>query len=169
MQMQLQDINWIDYAIMGVIAFSVIMGIVRGFVREAMSLVTWVVAISVGILYCEAFSVYFSKISMLGIRLTLSFVLLVLGSLIIGGIISHVIVRIIRLTGFGITDRIIGTFFGFARGAAIVSILILIVQQTSIRNDKLYQESLIAPKFLPLSHWIKEKIPEDIIKKLNAI
>lgn len=32
---------WIDYAIIAVIAFSSLVSLIRGFVREALSLVTW--------------------------------------------------------------------------------------------------------------------------------
>ncbi|VFS44473.1 colicin V production protein [Enterobacter cancerogenus] len=32
---------WIDYAIIAVIGFSCLVSLIRGFVREALSLVTW--------------------------------------------------------------------------------------------------------------------------------
>lgn len=33
-------LNWVDYVIIGVIAFSLLVSLIRGFVREALSLVT---------------------------------------------------------------------------------------------------------------------------------
>lgn len=32
---------WIDYVIIGIIGFSALVSLIRGFVREALSLVTW--------------------------------------------------------------------------------------------------------------------------------
>ena len=37
---------WIDYAIIGIVGFSALISLVRGFLKEAMSLVTWFVAFS---------------------------------------------------------------------------------------------------------------------------
>ena len=40
---------WIDYAIIGIVGFSALISLVRGFVKEAMSLVTWFVAFFIAI------------------------------------------------------------------------------------------------------------------------
>lgn len=36
--------NWVDFTIIGVIVLSALISIVRGFVREALSLISWVLA-----------------------------------------------------------------------------------------------------------------------------
>ncbi|MCO6561298.1 MAG: CvpA family protein, partial [Gilliamella sp.] len=36
--------NWVDFTIIGIIAFSALISIVRGFVREALSLISWILA-----------------------------------------------------------------------------------------------------------------------------
>src|SRR5690242_17198701 len=105
----LPEINGLDYGILALIMISVLLGILRGFVREAMSLVTWIAAIVLGVLYCDKLSQIFTMISMPGLRIILAFVLIVLCTLIFGGILSYLIGRLIRFTGFGATDRIIGT------------------------------------------------------------
>jgi len=161
------DVNWVDYGILSLIGISVLMGIIRGFVREAMSLITWITALVLGVLYCEPLSELFTRISMVGLRLILAFVLIVLTTLIIGGITSHLISRLIKFTGFGVTDRIVGVLFGFARGAVVVAIGIMFALPTPLVKDKLWQESTLIPRFQPLSIWMKDKIPEDLIKKLN--
>lgn len=164
---QLQNVNWVDYSIAALVGISVFMGIWRGFVREAMSLITWVSAIAIGVIYCEPVSEHFNRISMVGLRYLLAFVLLVLSVLIIGGILSHLITRLIRFTGFGVTDRIIGTLFGFARGAVVVAVAIMITSPTPFSKDPLWVESHLIPRFAPLSDWIQARIPEDMIKKLQ--
>ncbi|GAB7204612.1 hypothetical protein OS21_11010 [Dickeya oryzae] len=32
---------WVDYVIIGIVGFSALVSLIRGFVREALSLVTW--------------------------------------------------------------------------------------------------------------------------------
>lgn len=165
----LHDLNWIDYVIIGLIAGSILLGIIRGFVREAMSLVTWVAALAIGILYCEPLASHFTRISVVSVRYVLAFIVLALSVLIIGGIISHIIVRIIRLTGFGVTDRIIGTVFGFARGAAIIAVIVLIGDKHGLQKDKVWQSSILIPKVQPVSLWIQERIPEDVVKRVQSL
>lgn len=159
--------NWLDYGILGLIAVSVLMGIIRGFVREAMSLVTWVVAIAVGILYCGPVSALFTSISMEGVRLLLAFILLALTTLIIGGILSYFLARLIHFTGFGITDRIIGILFGLARGVVVIALMVMLAEPTPFKNDVIWKESTLVPRFQPMAHWMKGKLPEDLLKKFE--
>lgn len=51
---------WIDYAIIAVIAFSSLVSLIRGFVREALSLVTWGCAFFVASHYYTYLSVWFT-------------------------------------------------------------------------------------------------------------
>lgn len=162
------DVNWVDYAILALIGFSVLMGIIRGFVREALSLVTWVTALVLGVVYFEPLSEMFtSKIPMVGLRLILAFAIIVLSTLIVGGIISHLIARLIKFTGFGATDRFVGVLFGFVRGAVVVAIGIMVVLPTPLVKDKLWQQSTLIPRIQPLSVWMRSKVPDDFLKKLN--
>ncbi|MGL4978074.1 MAG: CvpA family protein, partial [Plesiomonas sp.] len=52
---------WVDYAILGVIGFSSLVSLVRGFVREALSLVTWVVAFFVASHFYPELAQYFTQ------------------------------------------------------------------------------------------------------------
>jgi len=159
--------NWLDYGIIALIGVSVLMGIIRGFVREAMSLLTWVIAIAIAIIYCEPVAALFTSISMEGVRLLLAFVLLVLATLIVGGILGYLLSRVINVTGFGITDRIIGVLFGLARGAVAVALLVMVIEPSSFSKDQLWQESKLIPRFQPVSYWMKERLPEDLLKRFE--
>ena len=167
MLQQMPELNWVDYTLIGVLTLSMIMGLVRGFVREAMSLLTWIAAISIGIIYCESVSEWFSAISMSGVRLLLAFVLLVLSILIIGGIISHFIGKLIKVTGFSFTDRLVGTLFGLGRGAAIIAVIVLVVNSSIVSQQPVWQTSVLAPEFKPAALWVKGKLPEHLINKLH--
>lgn len=45
--------NWVDYIIVGIIVFSIIIGFFRGFVREAVSLVIWISAFIIAFKFSE--------------------------------------------------------------------------------------------------------------------
>jgi membrane protein required for colicin V production len=168
MHINWHDVNWFDYGIIGLISISVLMGIIRGFIREALSLVTWLVAIFLGVMYCQNLGDHFTSISIVGVRLIIAFIIILLTTLIVGGITAQLVSKAISLTGFGVTDRIVGTFFGFARGAAVVAFGILFIQSSPIIKLPMYQSSEMVPKFQPISHWMQEKIPEDFLQKMKV-
>lgn len=160
----MQGLNEIDYGIIGIISVSVLFGLLRGFVREAMSLMTWIVAGILGMLYCDEVGAWFTSISVVGVRLLLAFILIVLVTLIVGGIISHLISKLIKSTKFSITDRIIGILFGLARGVAVIALVVLIVQPSIISKKDIWKASVLVPQFEPASLWIKAQLPEDLLK-----
>jgi len=173
--MQLHDLNWVDCGILILMGISIVMGIFRGFVRETLSLVTWGMAVWVAIAYHEsAAQLWLTRIPMLGVRLLVAIVLLVLLVLIIGGVLGYLITRLIRFTGFGVTDRIVGILFGFVRGAVLVALAVMIVTPTPFSRDKLWKESALVPRFEPLSTWLKVQVmvfmpehPLDLLKKFQ--
>jgi len=165
----MQDVNWIDYSIIGLISISILMGIIRGFVREAMSLLTWIAAIFIAFVFCEPLGAQFTSISMPLIRYVLAGVLLVLGTLITGGIIGHLVAKLVKLSGFGIPDRVLGTFFGVARALALVAIGIYFIELLPVKNMPLWKESKLVFKFSPISVWLKNEIPEDFTKRIESL
>lgn len=160
----LQGLNEVDYGIISIIGISVLFGVLRGFVREALSLATWVVAAILGTLYCDEVGSLFTSINIVGVRLLLAFILIVLVTLIVGGIISHLISKLIKSTRFGMTDRIIGLLFGFARGFVIIAIAVLMVKPSVIATKEMWKKSVLVPEFEPASVWIKAQLPEDLLK-----
>lgn len=161
------NINLVDLSIIFVVSLSAIFGILRGFVREAISLVTWITALFVATFYCTTVADHLTVISMAGLRYLIAFLLLVLVVLIIGGLINHWISQIISLTGFSVTDRITGAIFGIARGVLIVAIVIMIVGRSSLVQQPLWIHSSLIPQLQPIADWIRNSIPEDLINKIT--
>ncbi len=161
--------NWVDYGIITMLVLSVLMGVIRGFIRESMSLVTWVAAILIAYVYYEPVSEYFTRISTPIFRWGLAAILLVLAVLILGGILSHMLGRLIRFTKFGATDRVIGTAFGFLRGVLVVAVIVLLLNPTPLTKDKLWQQSALIPRFQPMAAWLQGLIPKSWLAKLKGI
>lgn len=163
----IHNLNPIDLGIIAVISISAIFGIMRGFVKEALSLVTWITALFVATFYCTTIADHMTIITMVGLRYLIAFLLLILVVLIVGGLISHWITRLITLTGFSITDRFVGTLFGIARGALVVAITVMVVGSSNLTNMPLWTGSTLIPTFLPMANWIKSSVPEDLIHKIT--
>ena len=151
---------WIDYSIIGVIVFSLVIGVARGFVKEVLSLTTWAVAIWVGINYSrEIATLLQAHIANPSARLAAAFGILLLLTLIAGALIGFVLNALVKKTGLSGTDRLIGLFFGIARGVLMVSLLVLLAGLTPLPEDPWWKESHLIPHFQKLALWLRNYIP----------
>lgn len=159
---------WIDYAILMLIFISLIIGLIRGFIKEAFSLVIWVVAIWIGLTYSREFSVYLvSVIEIPSARLAAAFAILFLITLILGSIISYLLGELVKKTGLTGSDRFAGMIFGVARGMVVVAVLVLLGGLTPLPNDQWWQESKLIPPFQTLAIWLRDHIPSGVTDYVN--
>lgn len=160
----LDKMIWIDYAIITVVLISAIFGLFRGLVKEAFALLTWVVAIGVGLHYSRDFAVLLQNtISYPSARIAAAFIILFLMTLILGSLISFILNHLIETTGLTGTDRLLGMLFGIARGAVVVAVIVLLAGVTPLPEDNWWNQSLLIPPFQSLAVWLKNHIPSDLM------
>jgi membrane protein required for colicin V production len=159
--MTLSSLHWIDYAILSVIALSVLTGLMRGFVRELIALCVWVAAIWVGYAYAPEvkpwLASYFHDDAL---QTAASFVLLLLVTLFVGSLVSSALSFMVNHSPLKGTDRLLGMGFGFARGIFIVALILGVVNLTSLAKKTEFTHSELYPHFKPLSEWIFSFLPE---------
>jgi len=154
---------WVDYGIIGIVFVSALIGLFRGLVKEAFSLGTWIASIIVGIQFSQPFSeLLVDYIEMPSVRMAAAFIVLLLLTLILGGMLSYLVSQIIDKTGLSGTDRFAGFIFGIARGVLVMAILVLLAGLTPLPQDPWWVESSLIPPFQELSVWLREQIPEDV-------
>ncbi len=154
---------WIDILIVAIIALSAVISLIRGFAQEALSLATWIAAFTLAWFFFRPLAVELEPwIDVQSIRLGVAYGIILLLVLILGAVINHFIKVLIDTTGLSGTDRLIGVFFGAARGALVVAILVLLAGLTPFPNDNWWQASLLIPYFQEMALWLKSYLPEDI-------
>lgn len=154
-------LSYADFAIIIVIFMSVIISLSRGFAREAFSLLTWIVAFWIALTFNKQLAVMLEPyIVTPSLRLIASFTILLIVTLIVGGLFGFLFSRLIVSTGMGGTDRSLGILFGFARGILFVGIGLLLLSLTAFTQDAWWQNSVLIPHFAPLITWLKGFLPE---------
>lgn len=148
----MSDIDWI---IIGVLGISGLVSLIRGFVKEALSLLIWfvafVLAIALSPKLAHLLSGWFAHETL---QMIAAFVLLFVGTLIVGGLVNQLIVSLLSKAGLGPLDRLLGMVFGVLRGAIIVLACLMIVPAViSVEGQSWWQTSSLIPKFLMLEDW----------------
>jgi membrane protein required for colicin V production len=159
---------WIDYAIIGLIVISMLIGLFRGLIKEAFALITWGVASWVGLTFSSQFAELLENaIAVPSIRIAAAFITLFLLTLILGAIINYLLSALISKTGLTGTDRLAGLLFGAGRGAILVIILVMLAGLTPLPDTAWWKESQLIPQFQILAVWLRNHIPDGFSNKLN--
>ncbi len=154
---------WIDYAIIGLILISSIIGLLRGFIKEAFSLVIWMMAIWVGLTFSRELSGFLEGIiNYPSARIAVAFAILFFVTLILGALISYLLSELVKKTGLTGSDRFAGMIFGLARGFAVVAIVIMLAGLTPLPEDSWWKESILIPPFQSLAIWLHDHIPSGL-------
>lgn len=153
--------NWADYVVLGVIALSAIMSLLRGFVVEVLSLVIWISAGFVAIRFGDPVAALIgANIDVPSVRLMIAYVGLFLLVLLTGGIISWVAQMLVKKTGLSATDRMLGMLFGALRGGVIVLLAVLVAGFTPLPKDPWWQASVLLPGFSAGANVLAAQLPD---------
>ncbi len=169
--MSAQSMQWLDWTILFLVGSSILFGVIRGFIRGALSLATWVLAVFLSMNLADSVSGHFVQtIPNKSLQHAVAFGVIFLGTLFVGMIFARVISKLSHSVGLSGTDRFLGLIFGFVRGALIVGVLLLLGSLTSFSNRDVWKESVLRPYWDPLVVWMKNWVQaQDVdVEKVKA-
>jgi membrane protein required for colicin V production len=151
----------VDILIAIAIVVSMIIGVYRGFVKEAISTTALLVAIW-GALYFGpgVGAVAESWIASAELQTWFGRVLVFAIVLSIGGLVSWGISKLVRLSVLSGIDRLLGSCFGAARGVLLVALAILAGRFAGFDNDDWWVSSETIPYFEVVAEWIMVMAPQ---------
>ncbi|BBK31685.1 membrane protein required for colicin V production [Stella humosa] len=124
----MNELNYADLGIAGVILLSALFAVMRGFVREVLSVAGWIGA---GLVALYGFTPLRGHArDLLGPTLFADIALgavLFLFALIVFSLITHAIANRVRGSALSAVDRTLGLLFGIARGAVLVCLAYLLL------------------------------------------
>ena len=162
--------SWVDLIIIVIIVISALISLVRGFVKESISLASWLFAGFIAFIYFTPLADLLEPyIESPTIRTGSSFAILFVSSLIVGAIINFMVSQLVSKTGLTGTDKSLGVVFGTARGVLIVVIVLaLLTELTPMPSESWWKESTMIEYFASMASWMKEVLPEDIAGKFSV-
>ncbi len=159
---------WVDYVFIAIVAFSLLLGIWRGFVREAISLAALIAAFLLTTLYAADVARWFDPAieSPMG-RIVVANILVFASVLIFGAFVTWLLSRVVKGAGLSGFDRMLGGAFGVARGVLVLAVLALAIQLTALRREPALQESKLLPNLQPLAQGLERIAPADWLNWLK--
>ncbi|WGE32468.1 CvpA family protein [Actinobacillus genomosp. 2] len=155
----------VDIIIIGLIAFSILVSLWRGFISEVLSLAGWVVAFFVASGFYPYLSGYLTQVNSVylqnseylrnGVAAAVLFII----TLIICGVITTLLSKLVDTTGLSATDRVLGGAFGALRGILIVAAVLFFLDTfSSASQTELWKESQLIPHFDFIVKWFFEQL-----------
>lgn len=137
--MSLPTLDWI---LLAILLISLLVGLWRGIVYEAISLASWVVAFVLAQWFAADVA---ARLPMAGaaepVRYAAGFVLVFVVSLVAGGLLAFIAKKLFAAVGLGVLDRLLGGGFGLLRGVVLVLALTMVVHMTPMASAAFWQES----------------------------
>ena len=160
--------EYADYVILGIIAISILVGAIRGFIKEAFSLAVWAAAFLVAFQYSGDLALQLENhIELPSARTSLAFAGLFLSVLLVGGLLTFLVGKLVEKTGLSGTDRLLGGVFGGVRGLILVLVLMLVAGLTPVPQDPWWQQSRSIQSLMPLAEWSAQFLPDYILEHLE--
>ena len=163
------DIGWVDACLLGVLLLSVLVGMLRGFVFEIMSLAGWLVSYFVA-LWAMPQLAPLMPIGTAGspLNLAASFASAFILTLVVWSLLSRLVRSLIHATPLRPVDRLLGAGFGVVRGGLVLLVVAALVGLTPAVRSTAWQASTGA-------HWLdagldelKPLVPSDMARFLPA-
>ncbi len=150
--------NWLDFLLLAVLAFSTVRSFLKGFTREIVGLVAALFALVLAMWFYGLAGSYVSPYVGVGaVANAIGFAIVAIGVLIAGSLLGWMVSRFVRTIGLSFFDRLLGAAFGFLRGLLVTMAILTAYTAFSPHGEKdsapsAVVHSRIAPRILEASH-----------------
>ena len=147
-----------DYIVLGIIGFSVLVGLMRGAIRELFSVLGWILAFYLANRFnAQAITYMPEQIPGESIKAMAAFLVVFLLVLFASALLALLLTTLVKAVGLGGLNRLLGGFAGAFKGVLIVCVLAMLAAMTDLPKDARWTNAMLsAPvevlvlKLLPL-------------------
>lgn len=149
--------NGADYLILGVLFLSMLLGFIRGFVREAIGVIAWLGGLWLAWRYAPVVEPLLAgRVGDPPVSTWAARTLIVLAVLIVGWIVAGLLSYLLRHSGLSImVDRLLGLVTGFVRGAVVVAVFVLLGQFVQLTQTHWWKGSRLIPYASEAAGWLQ--------------
>jgi membrane protein required for colicin V production len=154
--------NLFDCFLIAILAYSTVVAFVRGIILELFSLGGLIAGILIASWNYGRLAVYVEHfITTTSIAEIISFLLLVIGVMVLSALLGKALNRTAHAIGLGFFDRILGAVFGFGRGC-LFGVAILMAFAAFLPHSTWIENSQLSSYFLAGAHAVSFVVPYDL-------
>jgi membrane protein required for colicin V production len=137
----------VDIILVAIVFISMLFGAIRGFLRESIALLGWLVGLWLAWRYAPELEPYLggalagTELQVWVARLILLFAA-VIAAWLIGSLLGYIVQRSGLTLGL---DRMLGAVFGIVRGAVIVGFAVMLADAAQLRGEDWWKSSKLIP------------------------
>lgn len=157
-----------DYIVFSIVGLSMLIGFMRGIVREVFALAVWVVAFIIARTFAVKLVPFMpASIDTPSLRMMSAFLATFVLAFVAMMIVSAIITALLKRVGMGGADRGLGVVFGFMRGMAIVLIIVLVGGMTTLPREPSWRHAVSAEWFESVALTLRAWLPGDLAKRIE--
>jgi membrane protein required for colicin V production len=157
-----------DYVALAIIGLSIILSVMRGFFREALAILGWVAAFVTAKTYAnQILPMMPEDIPTESLRILAAFLVLFFATLLVATLLAIALSSIFKKMGLGWLNRLLGAFFGLARGILIVCIVVFLAGLTELPNDARWRNAMFSAPLEALVISMLPWVPISIAKHVK--
>jgi membrane protein required for colicin V production len=157
-----------DYLVLFILVASIVISMLRGLMKEILSLVSWIAAFVVANLFgADLAPLLPAAIPGAALRLIVAFVLLFIGARLLMGLLMMAVDAAINAAGLTLADRGLGGLFGLARGIVIVLAAVMLAGMTDLPKQDFWKNALLSPMAETGARTVQPFLPADITRHVH--
>ena len=158
----------VDWILLGVLVFSMLLGAWRGLVYEVLSVLGWVVSFFVAQWFAPDLAARLPVQSAADpVRYAAAFVLIFIAAVFAAGLLAFLIKKLVAAVGLAPVDRVLGAAFGVLRGVVLLLAATVVIDMTALKTSDWWWESKGAPVLTATLKALKPVLPEQFAKYLT--
>lgn len=135
--------NWLDWILAAVVLASVVAAMMKGFVQELIAFASVLIGLVVAAIGYGRAAIWFEDLTKSHqVALGLGFLVLFLGTLLVGSLTGAIARKLIKSAGIEWFDRLLGGVFGLVRGVLVDAILLMAMLAFAIKPEAVRQAAL---------------------------
>lgn len=157
-----------DYLVLFVLICSVVISMMRGLVKEVLSLISWIVSLVVANAYGETLAPLLPDMIPGALsRLIVAFIALFIGTRLLMSLFTMAMEGVVKASGLTVADRGLGGLFGLGRGLVIILAVVLVCGMTAIPQQSFWKEALFSPLAETAAQTVKPFLPGDFSRHVQ--
>lgn len=158
MQIRMTAVDWV---IVGGVVFSVLLGVLRGIMRELVALAGWIAAIVLALHYASDVGAALPlPVNWPAVRTGLGALLIVLVVVFAAGIAGWMLQKLMSAARLSAADRTLGAGFGLLRGMLILFGAVFFSYKTALAREPWWQGSVILPQAEATVRFVAPYLPD---------